>query len=443
MDGTCRWILETVEYLQWKSSFNQSIGSRGLWVSGHPGLFTFFRLIFNSALSLFLRLFPSSSVDTAYQIGTGKTVLASFLVEDIRSAPGLDALVFFFKDGNIKTSLPTEAFASMILQLIHLANQHSPDLQRRLVAILKAVINKNAGFVDGGRTNLSEIQTALTDMLREYTRSERKVAIVIDALDECANPTALISSFLDSGLSEVARFIITGRPTQDIQSNLGDSEQITTIQMNVTDDIKVFIEKSVAAVPGLGRHQTQIISAVLGKSSSNSMFRFGALLLEDLKSPSPESVSKRVRKIPKGLNEMYEAILLRLDSDDLELRRMVLAWIAVARRPPRVDEIAYAFATVLSEPEFDPEDTVLVTKEQILKSCGSLIEIFNGDELRFTHLTVKEFLMSPPRKGLVDDKVVRCLVNSTDAHVDISARCCKTVFFVPVEFRIFVLTLRP
>ncbi|KAK4170814.1 ankyrin repeat-containing domain protein [Triangularia setosa] len=383
LHGTCEWIKRLDVYQSWKAGG----GSHSIWIPGRPG--------------------------------AGKTVLASFVVEDLQEVPGVTVLYFFFKQGDIATSSPIEALSSLILQLIHLARERSTGLQRRLFAILKKAIDKGAGFADQGKANFHELGAVFASMLQEFDGP--RVVVILDALDECLDPVAFAKDCLESPLSDAARFVITSRPTQDIVSALGSSPKAATIQIDVDNDIKLFVESKVSSTPSLKRHQAAIISAVTERASG--MFRLAALLIEELLSPSSESVSKRLKNLPTELGGMYETILTRLGTADLELRRMVLAWIATARRLPRVDEIAYAFATLPFEEDFNPDHKLLVTDEQILKSCGSLVELFNGDELRFTHLTVKEFLTAPPREGVTDKRILSCLVKTAEVEADLAARC--------------------
>jgi hypothetical protein len=101
---------------------------------------------------------------------------------------------------------------------------------------------------------------------------------------------------------------------------------------------------------------------------------------------------------------MYELILQRLgprktqeeiqlfgpkedDGEELVLCKTVLMWVAMALRPITVAEMQYA-CTTEHRVSFQPEDLVFPSEDQILKSCGSLVEIFDSDKLRFTHLTV-------------------------------------------------------
>jgi hypothetical protein len=126
------------------------------------------------------------------------------------------------------------------------------------------------------------------------------------------------------------------------------------------------------------------------------MFRYAALMLLELSRPSNRKVTTILANMPTGLNGMYHLILRRLDPTYAELRKTILTWMTLAKRPIRVPEIAYAFAAGDSEEEFDPDDMIMIGREDILLACGCLVEIFNDDELRFTHFSIKEFLLQPP-----------------------------------------------
>ena len=77
------------------------------------------------------------------------------------------------------------------------------------------------------------------------------------------------------------------------------------------------------------------------------MFRYAALMLDQLCRPSNETIEKRLSSIPSGLTGIYVWILEHLNENDLDLRKNVLLWVAMAVRPITVDEMALAYATNL------------------------------------------------------------------------------------------------
>jgi hypothetical protein len=73
-------------------------------------------------------------------------------------------------------------------------------------------------------------------------------------------------------------------------------------------------------------------------------------------------------------------------------------WVTMAFRPVTVAEMQYACMIVDGNKSFDLDQVVLPSQKQMLACCGSLLEVFDGNKLRFTHRTVKEFLLQPLEK---------------------------------------------
>jgi hypothetical protein len=119
--------------------------------------------------------------------------------------------------------------------------------------------------------------------------------------------------------------------------------------------------------------------------------------------------------MPKGISGMYELMLVRLgprktqeeielfgakediydEDEEREMRKTILLWIVMAKRPLRV-EVQYAIATE-ADSTFDPNTVILPEPKDILKCCDSLVEMYDENDevyLRFTHLTVSNLLQS-------------------------------------------------
>jgi hypothetical protein len=160
-----------------------------------------------------------------------------------------------------------------------------------------------------------------------------------------------------------------------------------------------------------------------------------ALVLEELNEPSPEPISDRLKAMPKGITGMYELILLRLGSKgstwEHKMRQKLLLWVALAYRPVTVPEMQYACVTIEGRKSFDPKVVVLPTVKQMIASCGPLLEVSGENELRFTHRTVKEFLLQPLDKlseaSRKDERVVSCMVNEPEGRAVMTMTCGKEV----------------
>jgi hypothetical protein len=111
------------------------------------------------------------------------------------------------------------------------------------------------------------------------------------------------------------------------------------------------------------------------------------------------------------------------------MRQKLLLWVALAYRPIKVPEMQYACVTTEGRKSFDPDVVVLPTIKQMLASCGPLLEVSNEDELRFTHRTVKEFLLQSVDKlsegARRDEKITSCMVNEGEGHASMTVTCGK------------------
>ena len=125
---------------------------------------------------------------------------------------------------------------------------------------------------------------------------------------------------------------------------------------------------------------------------------------------------------------MYESILSRLESANTSchnrgLRRTLLHWVAMAMRPLKVNELAYACAAQSeNSEEFDPAGKTLIDTAYILEICGPLIEIVN-DTVQFTHLSAKEFLFQKSKNTTSVQN--EYLINKAKTEVAITTTCSK------------------
>lgn len=308
--------------------------------------------------------------------------------------------------------------ASLIDQLVMSKIDHI-----RLINILKC--GRSDDNTEHCRS-LGKLWAMLLEILRGFPV---KVLVLLDALDECADRQDLADR-LAASTKAGARFIITSRPEQDIAEMFVTISDVASIEMEVEEDIRKYVMNEVTTCLQLQPFQKQIISKI--PANSRGMFRYAALMINEPNTASRKNINNVLNNMPDGLNEMYELILLRLEERHpkkyLELRQRILLWIATAFRPVRVDEMAYACAVDDGEEDFKPAEKRLATKKDMLEACGSLIEVFKNDsgndELRFTHFTVKEFLLQPPGNLKKVDEVIRkCLVDRDQCHVSMALTC--------------------
>ncbi|PVF92910.1 hypothetical protein CPB86DRAFT_145103 [Serendipita vermifera] len=421
LEGTCEWIFEAQKYQSWIDR----TGSRDLWVVGIPG--------------------------------AGKSVLATHIIDKLRERDDSLTLYFLFRDGDSQTVSPLEMVARIIAQLI------DSDIDKeRLMRVLKLRVQSSLHFTNKATESreFEKLCAALIEMLRGFPMP---VIIVLDALDECSDPSSVPRHLLepannpssiahmmlmpDTGEKIQVQFLLTGRP--NVHDIFAPLRYVSTLDMDVNEDIRKFINEKVADNEGLRRHESQIVATIY--ENTQGMFRYAALVLEELNEPSPEPISERLKTMPKGITGMYELILSRLGSKgstwEHKMRQKLLLWVTLAQRSIKVPEMQYAFATIEGRKSFDPDVVVLPSAKQMLSSCGSLLEVSKEDELRFTHRTVKEFLLQPLEKLSEDarknENITSCMVDEAEGHASMAITCVTQLFSKGIKQLASIISTEP
>ena len=152
--------------------------------------------------------------------------------------------------------------------------------------------------------------------------------------------------------------------------------------------------------------------------------------LETLRRSDQRDARAVLEMLPKTLDETYERALKDINENKRENARRLLHCLAVAARPLRVEELAEILAFDFDRgqgeiPTFEADRRPENQEEAVLSSCSSLIAIVNDGDSRvvqFSHLSVKEFLMSDYLSSLTGD-LSRFHILPRSAHI-IFAQVC-------------------
>ena len=324
-------------------------------------------------------------------LGSGKSVLASFVITEMRKHAATDSqvLYFFCKDDGQQTS--NSSAVAIVSNLIDQLIEQSP--LPSLLEILKEARKKHA------KSEKCNNFGVLWDIFVAMTQGfPAPIVVAVDALDECLVDRKAFLESLVSFPDAKVRFFLTSRNEFDIDRVLGRDPRVAKRPMDVEADIERFVIQRVEQLPRLHNFKAQIIRAVT--RSSSGMFRYAELLLEELNSPDAISdISVMLHRPPADLDEMYDSILRRLESMDKrqqkhrtrEIRRRILTWIGMAKEPLRVDELAFACAVGDGEEKIDLAQRLLYNEQDIWAKCGPLVEIVDG-VVQYSHLSVREYL---------------------------------------------------
>jgi ankyrin repeat protein len=125
---------------------------------------------------------------------------------------------------------------------------------------------------------------------------------------------------------------------------------------------------------------------------------------------------KALQNLPKTLDETYDRIISEIPEVYIEDTRRVLYWLCFSFEPLSISQISDALAVEQlqgDEVRFDPRNGLRQPAGDLLTMCGSLISLGTSrpdsrsqhtservTELRLSHFTVKEYLLSERSKAL-------------------------------------------
>lgn len=365
--STCEWILTQDRYTAW----SVEDGPRLLWLSGGPGI--------------------------------GKTMISSFLVEELsrlaeRSSQMMLAY-YFCDDKDEKRKTATAVLRGLLLQLL----RQRPVLFRHIQPSFDMSPNSLC-------TSFHALWRIFVSIVQDPKAGE--VCCLIDALDECEKESRqllLMNLTKMFGLHEKktspVKFIITSRRESDIEEELLSvaGSRIQDIHIDkgkVNLDLSKFIDFKVnqlSTVKGYTPAQREKIRCALTEKAGGT-FLYISLVLHDLRRTKIFSqVTQKLKELPSDLNKVYDRILRLIDADCEEIAKKVLCWVAVARRPLTIDELAMALALGTGKWEKNtlPPQEILDELRDCFQSCEPLVFVDTEfSTINIVHQSAKEYLLS-------------------------------------------------
>jgi hypothetical protein len=227
-EGTGNWFLTSHQFSQWMRP------RQSLWLNGIPG--------------------------------AGKTVLCSTIVESVRTRCQRDSVrcAFFYFDsvsGDTTKQMVTNMVSSFLVQL-------------STTSIHSEVRQLYKRCHDGSRTpSLNE----LSETFFNVVSNERRVYLIVDALDECCECSLLLTM-----LEKILKFdgdinlLVTSRKVHDIESALSPliNVEVSMEDVLVDPDISLHVEKVLREDPKLRRWNPAIKQEIVKElvSRANGMY---------------------------------------------------------------------------------------------------------------------------------------------------------------------------
>ncbi|SCV34431.1 uncharacterized protein FFB14_04898 [Fusarium fujikuroi] len=316
--GTGEWLLKSPQYLTWKSRDNSF-----LWLSGNSG--------------------------------TGKTVLSSTVIEDIRnsSLPQLrNCTVLYFYI--TFTDTQKQSIEAILRSLIHQLYCSRPESRHPITTI----------YSECGRGSTQPSIEQLKSTFRDMLSTTAEVFVSIDALDEYKNRSvqrdellSWIESFRNGPTN--THLLVTSRSEHGIKTSIETWAIPETIISLKTDsvgrDISEYVRDVVANSTSFRRWhghtstQYHIVHALTAKAGG--VFRWVALQLERLKDCiNKEEVNMILETLPASLQETYYQIINDLTDTRRKYVIRILQFLAYSGFPLELEAAVDALAINLTAP---------------------------------------------------------------------------------------------
>ncbi|KAL2037429.1 hypothetical protein N7G274_009914 [Stereocaulon virgatum] len=343
-DRLGHWMLKTAEYQEWL------LGSgKALWCIGDRGV--------------------------------GKTVLASFIINNLQLGPNPSTVLSYLycNYNEAGTQSAINLMKSILRQLASRTDVLNNDLERF--------------YKEKSSPSFAEC----CQLLHKAADHMSNIHVVIDALDECTEATRDILLTELEKLRPKVCLIITSRHT------FGDHyepESALCLKIHAQEeDIKQYLSERVETSRPLRDHiktrpelRDQVLDVVITKA--NGMFLLARLHMDSLMTmTTTRRLKSALNTLPEALDETYDQVLERIKSqhpDHATLALKTLGWIHHASRPLKTIELQHALAVEEDDSNFDADG--ILDLGLILTVCAGLVTVREGNAVGFVHYTTEEYL---------------------------------------------------
>ncbi|KAL6816354.1 ankyrin repeat-containing domain protein [Trichoderma camerunense] len=354
VQGTCDWIAEKKEFVEWRASDGGL-----LWISGGPGLG-------KTMLSIYLTEYLSSCF---LSTDDGKTRYSTY----------------FFCDANDNTRNNAVAIIRGILfQLLEQKKELIGHILPSYEVQREQLFSQNSF-----ETVWKFFLTMVNDL------GDSQTTCIIDGLDEC-EPISL--ELLLKNLKKITstspklKIIVLSREYPQIfGASLGQFPRIRLdpdAKTEVNRGLEQYISTRVAELSESKQYTTELANHVKEclMEKSAGTYLWVSFTVKDLQTMEISEVEESLNQLPQGLDALYERIFQQVESTQRGLTLDILRWCTFTVRPLSLNELATAL-------EIKPTgllDSVTILRGK-LAYCGHFLSITN-DTVTLVHHSAYNFL---------------------------------------------------
>ncbi|MCJ1356503.1 MAG: hypothetical protein MMC33_006498 [Icmadophila ericetorum] len=353
--GSCEWIASDPSFQCWRDE-TLSENAQYFWLTAKPA--------------------------------TGKSVLASYVVGHLEDDLNQDVSYFFFTRGHRFKSWLSVCLRSLAYQMA-LKSSEVRDI----------ILNLQDEDISFDKEDPRSIWRKLFVQGILRGAFQRPFYWVIDALDECNEPTVFINLLTKASSATMLRIFVTSRSSGEISAGFNTlNVDVKSIDMTIDrtlSDIESYVIVQVAKLRIEGKAiRQEIIERIMEKSAG--CFLWVKLVLEKLQRVhTARAIQKVLDEIPADMDQLYKNTLQHMSEnrEEHDFIKAILTWAVCSTRPLTVDELREAL-------KLDIEDDMTDLKHSIAVCCGQLVYVDCLDRVQLVHETARKFLLAVSESDL-------------------------------------------
>ncbi|KAF5687056.1 early growth response 1-B [Fusarium circinatum] len=363
---------------------------------------------------------PHSGIWLHGNVGYGKTVLASLMVDELKSSKlqhtmpsfpeGSKTCYFYCRGDNSELRSYLDILKGILLQMVEVEDYIIP------LCYQEKVTSSGSVPINAERAQ-KLIKTFIEFSPRHY--------IVIDGMDECdgveIQQTAkffkdLVSTYDTQIKLGHLRVLFIGRETSETKKHIpgDDCISISLRPEDNHDDIRAFVQKRLPdfsrSSHGIGFSLSEAdksdVERIICRQSQDSFLyanlAIELLLQQDTKGDLLTLLRESEGMLPKELGDMYERLLdgvrnrlakLTGGNERWEKSKLLFGWLVCAKRPLRWHEIQAITCFKPEQLNIDFENNML--RHDMEKYLGSIVRVLDGGQIHLIHSTARRYLTLP------------------------------------------------
>ncbi|KAF5575695.1 early growth response 1-B [Fusarium subglutinans] len=373
---------------------------------------------------------PHSAIWLHGNVGCGKTVLASLIVDELKSSKlqntmpsfpdGSKTCYFYCREDNSELRNHLDILKGILLQMVEAEDYIIP------LCYQEKATSSGSNPIDAERAQ-KLIKTFIEFSTRHY--------IVIDGMDECdgveIQQTAkffkdLVSTYDTQIKLGHLRVLFIGRETLDTKKHIpgDDCIGITLRPEDNHDDIKAFVQKRLPEFSksthsigfSLSEADKSDVERIICRQSQDSFLyanlAIELLLQQDTKGGLLTLLRESGGMIPKELGNIYERLLecvrnrlakLAGGNERWEKSKLLFGWLICAKRPLRWHEMQAITCFNPEQLKIDFENNML--RHDMEKYLGSIVRVLDGGHIHLIHSTARRYIIDNKH---ISEKQVQC-----------------------------------